>query len=133
MLINDITLGFFFNECSSKRRVDDALEIFNLLFSNNYNLNSIVFTTILKAFICCKKYKEALVFFERIKHLKPLPGMIITFNSALNIYSIMSNSKEALNLFIEIDDFFTADLVTFSTIIKTFIKTNQKHKAFKYI
>lgn len=47
-----------------------------------------------------------------------LPGMIITFNCALDLKVKMKNIADAIILFKEIDERFGADLISYSTIIK---------------
>ena len=44
-----------------------ALKIYKSLQNSKLNLNSIVFTTIIKGFINVEAYKEAIEFFEEIK------------------------------------------------------------------
>lgn len=67
-----------------------------------FNMNSIVFTTIIKGYINNKKYSEAIKFFETIKIHTSLPGMIITYNCALDIYANTQNIEGAIQLFDEI-------------------------------
>lgn len=118
MRINDITYGSILDACAKRKKMDLALEIYNSLESSHLNFNSIVFTTVVKGFIKSKAYKEALDFFKRIKVNTDLPGMIITFNCALDVYVRMQDISSALELFKEINNTFGADLISYSTIIK---------------
>lgn len=58
--------------------------------------------------------------------------MIITFNCALDIYSKTLDIKSAIKLFEEIDSYFGADLISFSTIIKATCNANMKDTALEY-
>lgn len=58
------------------------------------------------------------MFFEGIKDNIELPGMVITYNCMLDLYSLTNQFEEAINLFYEIEDLFSADLITYSTLIK---------------
>ena len=49
-------------------------------------MNSIVFTTVIKGLLKKEAYNEAIEFFDSIKGYYKLPGMIITFNCALDVY-----------------------------------------------
>jgi len=97
------------------------------------NFNSIVFTTVVKGFIKSRAYKEALNFFERIKKNTDLPGMIITFNCALDVMVKMQDIRSALSLFREIDSVFGADLISYSTIIKGLCQNGRKSEALEQV
>lgn len=122
MGINDITYGFILDACTKKGDMVKAIEIFTKLEKNNYILNSIVFTTIIKGYKKQKDYNGAYRFFNSIKHKTELPGVIITFNCLLDIHSIRRDHRAAIALFNEIDTIFGADLITYSTLIKTLCK-----------
>lgn len=49
-------------------------------------MNSIVFTTVIKGLLKKEAFNEAIEFFNSIKGYYKLPGMIITFNCALDVY-----------------------------------------------
>lgn len=93
MVIRESLYGVILECCMKNGKFDLVLDLFEKLKDEYYNKNSIVFTTIVKGFLNKGKYDDALLFFEKIKHLKELPGMIITFNCALDIYS---NKKDNL-------------------------------------
>ena len=59
--------------------------------------------------------------------------MIITFNCALDVYVRKGDISNSLDLFNEIDDFFTADLISYSTIIKGLCNGNRKKLALDYV
>lgn len=59
--------------------------------------------------------------------------MIITFNCALDIYSNNLDTQSAIKLFEEIDQFFGADLISYSTIIKATCKADIKNVALEYV
>ena len=86
MRINDITYGSILGACAKSKNMNVAIEIYNSLESSHLNLNSIVFTTVVKGFIRSKVYDQALMFFDRVKKHTDLPGMIITYNCALDVY-----------------------------------------------
>lgn len=52
--------------------------------------------------------------------------MIITYNCALDIYARMLDINNAVKLFDEIDNYYKADLISYSTIIKTLCHGKQK-------
>lgn len=79
-----------------------AIKIYESLRKHEFNLNSIVFTTIIKGFLKSKHYQLALEFFTKVKHHTELPGMIITYNCALDIYATIKDIDNALILFEEI-------------------------------
>lgn len=59
--------------------------------------------------------------------------MIITYNCALDAMVLADKFIEAENLFKEIDFYFKADYITYSTIIKGLGKNDQQQKAFEYL
>lgn len=68
-------------------KIQLVFELFDSFKDKPFNMNSIVFTTIIKGFVNQQKFNDALIFFNKIKHRKELPGMVITYNCALDIYS----------------------------------------------
>lgn len=87
MNISDITYGTILTACSKSGKMKLAMEIFDHLKKTELNMNSIVFTTVIKGLIKKRAYSEAIEFFNTIKTHKNLPGMIITYNCALDCYS----------------------------------------------
>ena len=59
--------------------------------------------------------------------------MIITFNCALDSMVISDKLDKAEQLFKEIDFYYVADYITYSTIIKGFSKKEEHDKAFSYL
>lgn len=59
--------------------------------------------------------------------------MAITYNCALDIYSNLNDVQSSINLFAEIEKLFKADLVTYSTMVKTLCNNDKKDLAFQYI
>lgn len=90
------------------------------------NLNSIVFTAIMKGFMNRNKFDDTIEFFNQIKEMKDLPGMIITYNCALDSLVRREQINEAVSLFAEIDQKFGADLISFSTLVKGLCSSNRK-------
>ena len=130
--INNITYGCVLDACSKNGKMDEAMSIFNKLRENNLHLNSVVFTTLIKGFINTGQFKEAIKFFQEIKNINNLDGMLITYNCGLDAYVRLGQLNNAVSLFEEIESKFGADLVSYSTIMKIFIHTNQKVKALVY-
>lgn len=60
MFINDATHGIMLEACAKNHRMDLVSNIYKHLKENNFAMNSIVFTTILKGYIISKKYDEAI-------------------------------------------------------------------------
>eukprot|EP00178_Gracilaria_changii_P020624 TRINITY_DN60136_c0_g1_i1.p1 TRINITY_DN60136_c0_g1~~TRINITY_DN60136_c0_g1_i1.p1 ORF type:complete len:101 (-),score=13.43 TRINITY_DN60136_c0_g1_i1:764-1066(-) len=96
-------------------------------------MNSIVFTTIIKGYLKNKDYQNALKFFDTIKNYTELPGMIITYNCALDIYANMLDIEGAQKLFEEIQNNFDADLISYSTMIKALCNAGNKKLALDYL
>lgn len=133
MRINDITYGCILDACAKSGNMNIAMKIYKTLLKSKINLNSIVFTTIIKGFIRVEAYKEAIEFFNEVKDHKDLPGMIITFNCALDVLVRKKDMDTALELFNKINETFKADLISYSTIIKGYCQTNQLEKALDYV
>ncbi len=133
MMINDVTYGCILDACSKSGNMKIAIKIYNSLETSPANLNSIVFTTIIKGFIKIQAYEEAIEFFNEIKHHQDLPGMIITFNCALDVYARKGDVKNTIELFTSIDKIFQADLISYSTLIKGLTQTTNKQIALEYI
>lgn len=102
MKIKEITYGLILDSCTKSGHMDLALKIYESLISHQFNLNSIVFTTILKGFLKNKAFDKALEFFNKVKIHKELPGMIITYNCALDIFATTGDITNAIQLFEEI-------------------------------
>ena len=50
MNISDVSYGYMLDACSKFKRMDVAMKIYNALNENEFYINSIVFTTIIKGF-----------------------------------------------------------------------------------
>ena len=133
MKINDITYGSILDACTKNGNMNIAMKIYKSLQKNKINLNSIVFTTILKGFIKVKAFDQAISFFKEVKHHTELPGMIITYNCALDIYATKQKVDLALELFDDINRTFKADLISYSTIIKALCHSEKKNLALEYV
>lgn len=133
MRINDVTYGCILDACAKSGKMNIAMKIYQTLKSSELNLNSIVFTTIIKGFIKVQAYQAAIDFFNEIKDLKDLTGMIITYNCALDVYVRNQQIEAAIDLFNLIEKNFKADLISYSTIIKGLCQTNQKERALEYL
>lgn len=124
--IKESSYGLVLECCTKNNRMDLVMELYDSLKDHFFNNNSIVFTTIIKGYLKGKDYEKALEFFHKIKDHKSLPGIIITYNCALDIYANIPDIEGALNLFEEIEKNFEADLISYSTIIKALCNCNQK-------
>lgn len=133
MRINDITYGCILDACSKSGKMEIALKIYKALSKTGLNLNSIVFTTIIKGYLKHNRSQEALDFFNSVRHHTNLSGMIITYNCALDVLVNLERIDEAIDLFETIDKLYSADLVSYSTIIKGLCKVNRKSKALTYV
>ena len=99
MRINDVTYGCILDACAKSGNINIAMKILKTLRSSELNLNSIVFTTIIKGFLKVGAYEQAIDFFNEIKNLKDLTGMIITYNCTLDVYVRKGDINGALELF----------------------------------
>lgn len=63
MEIKEITYGLILDTCTKAGHMDLALKIYESLMNNKFNMNSIVFTTIIKGFLKINKLNKALEFF----------------------------------------------------------------------
>lgn len=133
MQINEVTYGCVLDACAKSGKMNIALRIFDSLKSSNVNMNSIVFTTIIKGFINAQAYNDAIKFFTDIKHYTDLPGMIITYNCALDLYVRKGDIGSASILFKEVERLYGADLISYSTIIKGLCQAEKKSEALEYI
>ena len=130
--INNITYGCVLDACAKNGKMDEAIKIFEKLQENNLHMNSVVFTTIVKGYINAEEFDEAIAFFKSVKEYKDLEGMLITYNCGLDAYVRMNKVEEAVSLFNEIENKFSADLVSYSTILKVFIQNDKKERGYKY-
>ena len=133
MLINEMTYGSILDACAKSGKMEMAMKIFESLKTSHANMNSIVFTTIIKGFMNSEAYPAAIAFFNTVRPLTELPGMIITYNCMLDLYVKKNDIVSAEALFVEIESNFKADLISYSTIIKGLCNNNRKDSAFVYI
>lgn len=133
MPINEVTYGCILDACSKSGKMDVAMKIFESLKNSTANMNSIVFTTIIKGFINSEGYPQAIQFFQTVRTLTDLPGMIITYNCMLDLYVRKNDMVSAEALFKEIEKFFKADLISYSTMIKGLCTSNRKEEGFGFI
>jgi pentatricopeptide repeat protein len=131
--ISDFNCGFILDFFLKNHHMDQALEIFRKLLRSKVELSSIIFTSIIKAFINAADYKTAYQIFKEVKHFTANPGIIITYNCALDLLIMDNRVEEALVLFQEIETLFKADLISYSTMVKGFCKTGRRQNAFNLI
>ena len=131
--VNDVVYGSILDSCARSGDMLGALRIYDGLEKTGLNLNSIVFTTIIKGFMRAGQCQQAVRFFERVKHHTNLSGMIISYNCSLDALVQLNRIKDAENLFKEIETLFTADLVSYSTLIKGLCKNNLKARALVHV
>lgn len=131
--VSDFNYGFILDYFAKAKRMDWAYAIYRKLRDNNVELSSIIFTTMVKGFINVGDYDKALQCFNEIKHLTEQPGMIITYNCALDVLVHQEKIDEALVLLDQIQKLFKADLISYSTIIKGLCKANKRTQAFQLI
>jgi pentatricopeptide repeat protein len=131
--VSDFNYGFILDYFAKVKRMEWALAIFRKLRASGVELSSIIFTTMIKGFINMGDYANALVVFGEIKHLIEQPGMIITYNCALDVLVHQDRLEDALVLLGEIERTFKADLISYSTIIKGLCKANRRTQAFALI
>lgn len=131
--VSDFNYGFILDYFAKAKRMDWAYAIYRKLRDNKVELSSIIFTTMIKGFINVGDYDRAMSTFKEIKHLTEQPGMIITYNCALDVLVHQDKVEEALALLDEIQKVFKADLISYSTIIKGLCKANRRQQAFNLI
>ena len=131
--ISDFNYGFILDYFAKSQQMDRALIIFNKLRKHKVELSSIIFTTMIKGFINSNDCKTALDIFHEVKNATEQPGMIITYNCALDVLILESRMDEAVVLFTEINSKFKADLISYSTMVKGFCKVGDRVKAIEYI
>lgn len=59
--------------------------------------------------------------------------MIITYNCALDVYANLEDVEGATKLFEEIEKYYEADLISYSTLIKTLCAGNNKAVGLEYL
>ena len=133
MRVSDITYGTILDACAKTGQMKLAMKIFNHLKQFELNMNSIVFTTVIKGLLKKQAYNEAIEFFSSIKSYKSLPGMIITFNCALDVYIKNNQIDKAVSLFREIEGNFGADLISYSTLIKGYCVANRRKEGLELL
>lgn len=131
--VSDFNYGFILDYFAKAKRMDWAYAIYRKLRDHKVELSSIIFTTMVKGFINAGEYDKALQCFNEIKHLTEQPGMIITYNCALDVLVHQEKIDEALALLDQIQKLFKADLISYSTIIKGLCKANRRTQAFQLI
>lgn len=131
--ISDFNYGFILDFFAKNQRMDQALVIFHKLREHKVELSSIIFTTMIKGFINAGDLKTAMQIFKEVKHAVDQPGMIITYNCALDVLILENCLEEAVALFSEIEARFKADLISYSTLVKGYCKAGQRPKAFALI
>lgn len=125
--------GLLIDHYCKQQNLEKTLVLYEKLTQFNIEFISSTYTSIIKCFIAHKKYRQALDFFNSIKHNKDLTGFLITYNCALNVYTFYRDSFEAELLFEELDRIFQADIVSYGTIIKILCNDKKHIKAFQYL
>jgi pentatricopeptide repeat protein len=128
-----VTYGCILEACVKTNKMQNALKIYDSLRDSKVNMNTIVYTTMIKGFINQEMFEEAMMFFEGVKDNVELPGMIITYNCVLDLYVKKNDVKGANELFKEIERVYGADIISYSTIIKGLCYAEKKFEAFEYI
>ena len=131
--VNDVTYGCILDACAKGGNMESARNIYSGLEKTGLNLNSIVFTTLIKGYMRAGQSAQAVQFFEQIQHHTNLSGMIITYNCTLDALVQLKRIDQAIKLFDTIHELYSADLVSFSTIIKGLCQNNRKPKALYYV
>jgi len=133
MTVNEITYGSILDACSKTGQMDKAVKIYESLKNTKMSMNSIVYTTIMKGYLKAERFDEALAFFESVRAHKHLTGMIITYNCALDCLVRKGDLSTAVRLFRDIESFFRADLISYSTIIKGICAGPRKAEGLDYL
>lgn len=133
MQLGEVTYGSVLDACAKSGQMKECLRMYEILSNARLNMNSIVFTTILKGFIKKEDFDGAITFFNSVKHNTELSGMIITYNCALDVLVRKKNISAAIELFSEINEHFSVDVISYSTMIKGLCQANKKNEAFSYI
>ena len=131
--LTEVTYGGLLDSCAKIGRMDLCIRIYETLQSVNLHMNSIIFTTILKGYLKLEHYEAAMDFFNRIKKHTAVPGMLITYNCALDILVHKGSINDAMALFEEISKHYRADVISYSTIIKGLCLANKKGDAFEFV
>lgn len=131
--ISDFNYGFILDHFAKAKRMDWAEAIYQKLRNSKIELSSIIFTTMIKGFINIGDLDKAIQTFEDVKSLVNQPGMIITYNCALDVFVLQGKIDEAVLLFNEIEQKFRLDLISYSTLVKGFCKANKRPKALDLI
>lgn len=101
--MKESSYGLVLEVCTRNGLMEEAIRVYEFVGEHYFNNNSIVFTTLIKGYLKQKDYIKALEFFNRVKDHKELPGIIITYNCALDIYANIPDIDKALKLFEEIE------------------------------
>lgn len=127
--ISDFNYGFILDYFAKSKKMDWAYSLYKKLRVGKVELSSIIFTTMIKGFINLGDFEQAMILFNEIKHLTEQPGMIITYNCALDVLVHQEKIDQAVELFETIESKFKADLISYSTIVKGLCKAHRRQKA----
>ena len=84
---NKIKGGLLIDNYCKKNNLEKALQMYKKMHAFGIEFISSTYTSIIKCYADNWKYKEALNFFNGIKHNKSMTGLLITYNCALNVYT----------------------------------------------
>lgn len=100
---NKIKGGLLIDHYCKQNNLEKSIQLYNKMNAFGIEFISSTYTSIIKCYSENKKYREALKYFDSIRHNKQMTGLLITYNCALNVYTFYQNSLEAEVLFEEID------------------------------
>lgn len=128
--ISEQTVNSFVEGCLRTGKVDIALQVIKRADGVVTPTNSIVYTTLLKGLTRAERFEDALRFFASVKEKRTIPGMLITYNCALDCLVRKKDLVAAIALFEEIDTEFKADAISFSTLVKGLCLQDRQSEAF---
>jgi len=134
---NDIIYGCLMNCAVRCSNLPLMVELFERMKENGMKPNAIIYTTLIKGFNKMKQYEKAFEIFEQLTSEDRNDSNIVVYNAILDVCvesaefdklkQIYSNLK---NLALESDAAPQPNLVTYSTVIKGYFKSNNISEAF---
>lgn len=133
---NDVIYGCLLNCAVKCSKFDYIKKIWEQMKNNSVEPNCIIYSTLIKAYNKMKLYDVALEIFEKISHEEKINSNIIIYNAVLDVCVESKNLEKLKEIyeFIKImcnicPQFPKPNLITYSTIIKGFVKCQKMDEA----
>jgi pentatricopeptide repeat protein len=118
--------------CVKNNRLDLALLLFDRIKQDKIELNTILYTTLIKGLSKVNKVTEASELFNLMKKNSKTYPNLITYNCMIDAYVRISDIEKANATFYELENEkkLKPDLISYSTLIKGFCKIGDAEKIY---